>query len=326
MDTLREWFSAELQRLGFAGLEGVYDYLQSMSDDQVVNYLHSLLGSTPIVNQFAASYVSFRTTGKTSPSLLQASSSSATDSSFSQWTNSPGNRGGGSKKGRRGRGKNKSTNRNPGKKQSPPSFARAVSKEGSSTSNSVQAKAIENSPVEQARQKIREYRQSRKPINCLNCGKIQILVREDGTCSFCSAPIFSIYGIPTHRAVRDVRGDETQERMGTNHNFKKTSTVLGRYVVAPERRSEISVVNLAGNSIFVQNEETKNESSKSKELATRCYRSESITDSELAGACQTAISELQRFIASGGSGSSTVELEVRGRLQIDAISPSVKLS
>ncbi|CDF40495.1 unnamed protein product [Chondrus crispus] len=213
MARLRRWFDVELQRLGFGGLEDIFMHLETMPDDQVAGYLQNVLGEQAEVKTLAAAFVTARSDGQ----RPVGSGTRAISNGESQptWDTMSGTgKSSTTKKGKR-RGKNRagSSNGNGSKHNTgKTSFASAVAGQGSSTSNSGQAQAIRNSAAEQIPRKIREYQRSKKCINCVYCGYIEKLIREDGACSFCQRPIFSIYGSEHEASNMRTRANQSSNR------------------------------------------------------------------------------------------------------------------
>lgn len=188
-------------------------HLETMPDDQVAGYLQNVLGEQAEVKTLAAGFVTARSDGQT-PAGSGTRAVSMGGSQPTWDTMSGTGKSSTSKKGKR-RGKNRAgssngngSNHNAGKT----SFASAVAGQASSTSNSRQAHAIRNSPAEQIPRKIREYRRSKKSINCVYCGYIENLIREDGACSFCKRPIFSIYGSDHETSNMRTRANQSSNR------------------------------------------------------------------------------------------------------------------
>lgn len=255
MSGLREWFSAEMQKLGFAGLEGVYDYIISMTDTQVEEYLESLLGSEQRIVALSQSFVRIRKAGI--PQADFAANSGSQDSTSAQSVGQGHVKSASNKKKKRNRGK---AGGGPGKRDSKseqiskPSFANAVSRETQSLHGSAQADAIQKSPAEQARQRLREYRKTNRAVNCIRCGKIEKPIREDGACSFCQSPIFSMWegpdrgGLPQN-ATGSSRRDKTvvskMQRSELSKAERTESIVLGRHVHRNESGRDASWRNIA---------------------------------------------------------------------------------
>lgn len=196
MPDLRVWFTSELKRLGFAGLEGVYDYVMSLPDEEAGLHLESLLGSRPGIKVFADTFVRNRRSRAVSEGQTASAASTATDTSLNFWdevsvARAPQQ----SRKSKRTRAKERASANNAkgsnGKQTSKESFASKVTPKV--VTESELATAITNSRVEQVREKIREYRKEQRVINCIRCGKIERLVQENGACSFCGAALFSLW-------------------------------------------------------------------------------------------------------------------------------------
>ena len=237
MSDLVDWFTTEIRAIGFAGLEGVYDYVASMPDAQVLEYLESLLGSDKHIVDFANSYLQRRTHGSQPE---RASDSQTTSGEARGW----GQTARAKSKSKRNKGKD----RNGGKgstrnQQDQKTFAKAVSNASSAAPRTKQAQAISDAPVERMRQQVREYRKSKRPVNCIYCGKIECPVKEDGSCSFCGSPIFSVWD-PSEQSQRAPRSIENSEATVARDGSRKSKTkgpclVLGRYIQRPKRSGEV---------------------------------------------------------------------------------------
>jgi hypothetical protein len=170
----RAWFASELETLNLAGLEGVYDYVQTMPDNEAASYLQSLLGSSPAVLSFVSSYVLRR----------RATSSSAPAST------APGDEqptAGGQQPHIRSRGRDRRQTTSMAKDPlSKKSFA--------SVSGPISVVPLPHcdAAVERARDKLRACRANGTVVNCLACGFVERNVPEDGACAFCGMPLFPI--------------------------------------------------------------------------------------------------------------------------------------
>lgn len=180
----QQWFSSQLDSLGLSGLDGVYEYLESMPLNEVPAYLDSLIGSSSGAVRFREAYVSARLAKEGGgPSEVAPSSSYADIPARGPASSGRGRKA--SKKRGRGGGRGGAT-RAPGGAAAKPSFAEKAAPPPAPQ----KPKAL--SDVERSRAKVREYRRSKKIVNCLSCGFIERALREDGACSFCQAPMFPI--------------------------------------------------------------------------------------------------------------------------------------
>jgi hypothetical protein len=172
------WFASELAAINLTGLEGVYDYVQTMPENEAAPYLESLLGSSPAVLSFVSSYLSRR---RAAPS----SSSSSASASRSPGDEHPTGNGRQPRVRSRGRDRAKTTSvaRNDLKNET---FA-SVSGPGSSG-----PPPRRDAAVERARDKLRACRANRTVVNCLACGFVERNVPEDGACAFCGMALFPI--------------------------------------------------------------------------------------------------------------------------------------
>ena len=186
MSDLRDWFTIEMGKLGYAGLEGIFDYLASMSDANVPPYMENMLGDGPGVKRLVESYLR-RRANKADHNTAPESNKSLQNASSGGWNMASSQL----KKSKRGKGKGRNGNRDSSKEKKP-LYATAAAGKQDAAVNSKVSQAIRNSPAERARQMVREYRKSKAPINCVKCGLIECPIREDGTCSFCHSPIFSL--------------------------------------------------------------------------------------------------------------------------------------
>lgn len=340
MSSLRTWFTTELEQLGFSGLEAVFDYVATLPDTEIREYLQNLLGTEPRVFAFATAYIQARRTGNI-PSRSSADDVETTAQhphpTMSTWAavgtngNAPA-----SKKGKR-RGKNRKGNGNgnwtDGKTEEKASFAKAVLEQGSSSTNSAQSNAIRNAPAEQVRQRIREYRKTRKPINCIRCGHIELVVREDGACSFCHEPIFSMYD----RTERSSAQHQLSQSSSPHRRQRKRSMplVLGRYVFPPGSTEDSSdggrlVKDIAG-SIVLDPRICAEEEGDVTEKASGCpnqptegyYNNPSISKQYLEERCAIMAESVRDLVAKverDANGRSNQG--AYGRLQVDDISPN----
>ena len=237
MSVLREWFTAEMNRLGFAGLEHVFDYLCSMSDSQVSEYLEDLLGSEPVIEELARSFINKRAGGTSSQPSSQPSTTTKVHSD-TQGTKQ-------NTKQKKKRDKTAATSAsysNRSNKKSQGSFANAVSGPSASTSKSTQACAIRSSPVEQAHQRVREYRRTGQIINCLTCGKLEQPIQANGACSFCQAPMFPIHDQSTHSSIDRPQAENARPSYSGESSLMEFPEVFGRYV---HRQSSDSGYNMS---------------------------------------------------------------------------------
>lgn len=329
MSDVRTWFEKELQRLGFAGLEGVYDYLSSMSESECINYLHSLLGSEPEIQNFASSYVSNRASGRPQQSQHTASPGPLSNDSLTTWASSgAASSSSASKKAKKSRGKGRSnaTSKAQGSKEEKPSFANAVTHHRASASNSKQMQAIRNSPVEVARQKVREYRQAGRPVNCIKCGKIEMMVREDGACSFCGAALFAIWEQEEDQIGKRGQDIEEMTRRRRATIAEPVPVVLGRYTFRGDvggKGLERRVKDIAGNHIHNEGEKPQKDKSGNKG-GTGLYRNPMINEKDLEEVCRFAESFLKK-LNTRGTASDNDLLRPCGRIQIDDLAPSVNV-
>lgn len=224
MSVLREWFTEEMNRLGFAGLEHVFDYLCSMSDTQVSEYLEDLLGSESAIDELARSFIKKRAGGTST----QPSSQPSTTKEHSATHNTKQNTKQKKKRDKTATTGASSSNRSNTKSQG--SFANAVSGPRASTSESTQTRAIRSSPVEQAQQRVREYRRTGQIINCLMCGKLEQPIQANGACSFCQAPMFPVYDQTTHSSIDRAEAENTHRSHSREASLIEFPEVFGRYV------------------------------------------------------------------------------------------------
>lgn len=341
MEGLREWVTGEMQRLGFPGLEGVYDYLATMSDRQVDEYLQSLLGPEPEIQAFAKSYVENRAAGRIVTQATSHVASASSDPPISTWAGVGASSVSNSKKAKRGRGKRRvtSTNGSGVKRDGKSSFAIAVTNQKAAEPNSEQAHAIKNSPVEQVRQKVREYRKSKRTINCFRCGKIEDLIREDGACSFCQAPIFSMW-------ERDAGSSPAQPTRNSSSKAKhwdrqkdnrSMPVVLGRYVFLPDLRTdggrEASLIkNIAGkdvlgrsNGVGADGGDTGGSDGGASGKSEGYCHNPNIRANDVEECCSSMVESLKKFAIRVDERQRQFPLDVQGRLQVDDISPNVCL-
>eukprot|EP00177_Eucheuma_denticulatum_P004362 GFKZ01007926.1.p1 GENE.GFKZ01007926.1~~GFKZ01007926.1.p1 ORF type:complete len:334 (-),score=43.08 GFKZ01007926.1:802-1803(-) len=328
MSDVRTWFEKELQSLGFAGLEGVYDYLSTMSDSECVEYLRSLLGSNPEIQRFASAYVANRATGRPQPSLQTTPPKPTSNDSFTTWASSgAANTSSASKKTKksRGKGRNGAPSKGQGsRKEDKPSFANAVTHQKASASSSKQMEAIRNSPVEIARQKIREYRQAKRPVNCIKCGKIQMIIKEDGACSFCGAALFAIWERKEERREEHMQDMEAMTKRKRPTVIEPIPVVLGRYTfpsTAEGKGSVRRVKDIQYNYLCENGEESEKHESSTKG-GTGIYRNPNINEKDLEEICRSAEELLRQLITQGSVGDSGMSGSC-GLVQIDDLSPSV---
>lgn len=235
-----------------AGLEGVYDYLESMPVNEVEPYLRSLLGSTPPVVLFIQEYVSLR--GANNATNTGASSTAARDPSADAGLPSKEPHGGHGKKAknsrRRGRG--------PEKPASVPqkSFAAAtvVSKKDTPKFESA---------ADRSRAKVREYRATGKIINCLQCGFIVKSIQEDGACPSCGAALFPI----DHHVAGT--SDSTANASATNSNLEKyASARVGQGFVYFDADQGTWLTKPQRDAMFVRRKQDKDSHTRKPHLAT----------------------------------------------------------
>lgn len=334
MTDAREWFTNEMKNLGFAGLEGVYDYLTTMSDDQSLQYLQSLLGSDSRIQSFANAYIQYRASGNKQPVNASLSPPTPVDTSLTVWASSDGSVGGaGSKKSKRGRGRGRAgaSRTPPAKKEEKALFAEAVASGENALAKSEQAHAIKNSPVELARQKVREYRKSRKPVNCIRCGKIETLVREDGACSFCGAALFSIWEKKEHSAFEELDDDGTSSRQsGKRKGLTPVPVVLGRYVF-PLQPGTDGVIDAALPTRNLTEEHCYHVNSESEDIHTAkgslggFYRNPVIDEKDLNELSKLAEDSLKKLRERWSNTRNRSAVPVPGVIQIDVVAPSVRL-
>lgn len=330
MVAVREWFTNEMQRLGFAGLEGVYDYLETMSDEQSLQYLQSLLGPDSRIQSFANAYIQNRALGN-AQSVNASALSPASDESLTMWASSSDvGSAVGSKKTKRGRGKGRGGgSRAPTvKREEKALFAHAVTGGRNVLSKSEQAIAVRNSPVEVARQKVRDYRKSRKPVNCIRCGKIESLVREDGACSFCGAALFSIWEKKERPSLEELEGEgASSKHSGKWKELEPVPVVFGRYVFplkpGPDGVMDASLPtrDIAGKRCTPV-ESGSEDIHAGQDSSGGFYRNPAIGKKELDTLCRHANESLKKF-REVTDNASTPAVLVQGKLQIDDVAPSV---
>lgn len=339
MEGLREWFTGSMHRLGFPGLEGVYDYLATMSDEQVDEYLQSLLGPEPEIQAFAKSYVENRAAGSIVAQTTNHVASASSAAPISTWAGVGAGSVSNSKKAKRGRGKSRaaSTNGSSVKRAGKSSFASAVANQKSVTPNSEQTHAIKNSPVEQVRQKVREYRKSKRTINCVRCGKIEDVIREDGACSFCQAPIFSMWERDEGSSAAQPTQDSSSKAKHSDRQKNKRSmpVVLGRYVFPAELRrdgcrdtsliKDLARKDVLGrsNSVGVSGGDTGSSDGGASANSEGYYNNPSIQAEYVEECCASMVESLKKLVARDDERQGWVPLDVQGRVQVDDISPNV---
>lgn len=331
MAELRKWFTKEIERLGFAGLEGVYNYVFSLPDNEALEYLSSLLGSEPHIQEFSSTFVRKRASASTQASSCTASASASEDTALSFWddvsaSNAP------PKKSKRGKGRARGAlNKNPNQRQNQPSsFASKVAPKPRPISD--QSKAIQSAAVEQARAKIRDYRKTQRVVNCMRCGKVERQIREDGACSFCNSPIFPIWdGKNSNMSQQNGSSSVSSSRRPVrSQEGNLLPIVLGRYCYPATRfRAEEGSVAppakfLNGKSVDTEPGDIESADGGSEGLSTRYYKNPLIDREQLDRCCASHITELTSLAKKSPQGSIPVHFD--GRLVIDDISPSVRMS
>lgn len=327
MAELRDWFTSEIGRLGFAGLEGVYDYLLSMPDGEALDYLGSLLGKEPRIQEFSNAFVRNRAVGFTGASA-SASASISMVSAPNFWDEVGSASNAQSKKSKRGRGKARATgNKSSGSRQSQkPSFANKVAPKTAQTSE--QSKAISNAPVEQARQKIREYRKAQRVVNCIRCGKVERIIREDGACSFCNAAIFSIWEGNKSDASLNAGGSSRSRRATVSQDKDSLPVVLGRYCFPSDSfetsfKKTTAPAKILNMEIDVGAEQNDAIDAGGREgFSNGYYKNSLVNEEELQRCCASEMDNLKKILVKNlPTGPLPVHFD--GRLIIDDVTPSV---
>lgn len=163
MAGLKSWLANELAAIGWAGLESVHEYLETLSAEDVRAHLQGLLGEEEPSRNVIDGYIQKR----------QQVDNGAGPSSAPQESSVLGG-----KKNRRARGKAKKMAGQGGQLKK-------------NTGPHIRSSSL-RSDAEAIRQKVYGYRSRRAPLNCLSCGFIELIVPEDGFCSNCGDALFSV--------------------------------------------------------------------------------------------------------------------------------------
>lgn len=170
MSNLKAWFCIELEAIGKSDFSDIFDFVEQLDEDQARENLRNLLGAEREATELIERYLRRRGAG---PST---GNSSSAESSLEQFCSTGKSQQ--SRRERRGRGKAQKSTAATGIDAPRPAPAKAIQKQVS---------------VDDVRQKVREYMRSGKAVNCMFCGKIEMRIPQDGNCSFCNKPIFSVH-------------------------------------------------------------------------------------------------------------------------------------
>lgn len=241
MGDLRTWFAAELRELGWGGMEGVYDYLPA-SGPEAESYLRSLLGESPAAVGLAQAFVRYRASGHV-PSR-DAGGAQGAQQADEGWAGG-GARGGDAKgRGKRGRSRGRGGGGGRAAGSAKPSFASATTGDVRPKETAA-SKAVQESAVELTRRKVREYRRAKQAVNCIRCGKVELIIQEDGACSFCGAPIFSMWD-----------GSGAGQAAGASSSFRRGSggAARGERPGSSSRHSQTIIVDISGRPMSARSE------------------------------------------------------------------------
>lgn len=161
-------------------------------------------------------------------------------------------------------------------------------------------------------------------MNCIKCGKIELIIREDGACSFCGAVLFAIWERKEEQPGEHTQDVEEMARRKKAAEAEPIPVVLGRYTFPGSvggKGSVRRVRDIEYNYLRENGEESEKHES-GNNGGSGLYRNPAINEKDLEEICQSN-QELLKQLNGRGSASGSGMSGSCGKVQIDDLAPSV---